>query len=439
MERRICVVGVVFVFLSTSRAVADECFSETTGFAVSYPNRESVPDYHLFFDDLLSAEGLDCATNKQTGRISVSPSGHLSSEGDDISNSLFYEIYFSSAFSNYTDPGLTPLVIVHGGPGSGHSALLTMKALACANFTVIFYDQVGCGNSTWASDPSAAAFEGLLDPAYYPRELDTVVQHVLGADPATPWHLLGHSWGSMVAEMYAIDAESFESSRQLGRVVLAGAIADLPAVQARILDEVVAPNLPAFYTQLLREDAETDVSFGDAVAAYYRLVFTPLDPSPFEMAFCDGWQNFALAEALLGPVYDWQQTPDGYPLAGWSVMDRLRDIDRPTLVVNGAFDEVPASHARELAAQLRDGTLRFIDAGTHLSHVDQLAAWTDAVREFLEADAPSGLSVWAWVTIGAACALMGAVTSFLVWKLLSHEKRAPPSCSPAVASTAQLV
>ncbi|MEN9324357.1 MAG: hypothetical protein RL414_111, partial [Actinomycetota bacterium] len=45
--------------------------------------------------------------------------------------------------------GKTPVVVMHGGPGSDHHGVLTMaKLLHDSGRPVIVYDQIGCGAST---------------------------------------------------------------------------------------------------------------------------------------------------------------------------------------------------------------------------------------------------------------------------------------------------
>ncbi|KAF1952223.1 hypothetical protein CC80DRAFT_508264 [Byssothecium circinans] len=42
-----------------------------------------------------------------------------------------------------------PLIALHGGPGAAHEYLLPLIGLhGKCNLTIVFYDQVGCGNST---------------------------------------------------------------------------------------------------------------------------------------------------------------------------------------------------------------------------------------------------------------------------------------------------
>ena len=87
-----------------------------------------------------------------------------------------------------------PLVTIHGGPAWGHSYLLPLKQLACRGRPVLFYDQVGCGES----EHSTA--DWLFTTDYYVEELEALIAH-LGW---TKYHVLGSSWGTMVAQEFAL-------------------------------------------------------------------------------------------------------------------------------------------------------------------------------------------------------------------------------------------
>jgi pimeloyl-ACP methyl ester carboxylesterase len=45
------------------------------------------------------------------------------------------------------EPGKLPLLTLHGGPGAAHDYLESLEAMAATGRRVIFYDQLGCGNS----------------------------------------------------------------------------------------------------------------------------------------------------------------------------------------------------------------------------------------------------------------------------------------------------
>src|SRR5438105_8163515 len=81
----------------------------------------------------------------------------------------------------------TPLVALHGGPGSTHNYFAPLERLADER-RVVVYDQIGCGNSDRPTDVewSVQLF----------RDEAVAVREQLGLDRI---HLLGSSWGGMLA------------------------------------------------------------------------------------------------------------------------------------------------------------------------------------------------------------------------------------------------
>ena len=92
------------------------------------------------------------------------------------------------------DEGRVPLLCLHGGPGANWLHMKPYEALA-AERQVVFYDQLGAGNSavTEPHDPS------MWTPELYVDEVDAV-RAALGLDRV---HILGHSWGGMLGMQYA--------------------------------------------------------------------------------------------------------------------------------------------------------------------------------------------------------------------------------------------
>src|SRR5437899_8283075 len=83
--------------------------------------------------------------------------------------------------------GATPLLALHGGPGSTHHYFAPLEGLA-GERPVVFYDQIGCGGSDQPQDIEWSV-------AVFREEVDAVRSH-LGLDRI---HLLGTSWGGMLA------------------------------------------------------------------------------------------------------------------------------------------------------------------------------------------------------------------------------------------------
>ncbi|KAL9086774.1 MAG: hypothetical protein Q9159_003993 [Coniocarpon cinnabarinum] len=93
-----------------------------------------------------------------------------------------------------------PLIIVHGGPGAAHEYLQGLEALHEKHrIPLIFYDQIGCGNSTHLKEK--AGDESFWVEDLFHRELDNLVDH-LGLRESG-FDIFGHSWGGMMGSSYA--------------------------------------------------------------------------------------------------------------------------------------------------------------------------------------------------------------------------------------------
>ena len=92
----------------------------------------------------------------------------------------------------FGEPGKPVLIVLHGGPGADYRYLLPLQALA-DDYQVVFYDQRGTGLS-----PRVPADSITLDS--FVSDLDAFVEHY---GRGRPVHLVGHSWGAMLASAYA--------------------------------------------------------------------------------------------------------------------------------------------------------------------------------------------------------------------------------------------
>ena len=91
----------------------------------------------------------------------------------------------------------TPVFLLHGGPGAAHNYIDSYKLLAHDGRAVIHYDQLGCGNSTLLPDKGA----DFWTPQLFVDELDNLVDHL---GQRKDFHVLGQSWGGMLAAEYGV-------------------------------------------------------------------------------------------------------------------------------------------------------------------------------------------------------------------------------------------
>ena len=75
--------------------------------------------------------------------------------------------------------------------------------------------------------------------------------------------------------------------------------------------------------------------------------------------------------------------PVNGPLKDWEMMDRLSEINVPTLVTGGRFDEASPEHMRMLAAGVAGAELAVFEASSHMAFVEERDAYVQRVRAFL--------------------------------------------------------
>jgi L-proline amide hydrolase len=270
--------------------------------------------------------------------------------------------------------GVTPLVVAHGGPGATHQYLLSLTAFADPDGParpVVHYDQLGCGNSTHLPD---------ADPSYWTvelflAELDNLVT-LLGI--ADDYHLLGQSWGGMLAAEHAVVRPA-----GLRRLVIANSPASMPLWLEAAAS--LRAELPPVIDETLRshEEAGTTDSaeYETAMKTFYDRHVCRVVPNPPEV-------RAAFASLEEDPtVYHTMNGPSEFYVVGslrdWSIVDRLPRIEVPTLVISGAYDEAAPVAVTPYAELIPDARWEVFMASSHMPHVEEPSRYLTVVESFL--------------------------------------------------------
>jgi len=274
----------------------------------------------------------------------------------------------SAAVEGGADGRRVPLLVLHGGPGIPHGYLDPLASLAHDGRDVVFYDQVGCGKSSRIDDP------GLLTVDLFIDELENLRRR-LGLDRV---HLLGQSWGGFLALAYAIDRPDGLQSLILADT--APSMDQWVAEAGRLRDELPGDVKEA----LARHESEgtTDSrEYEAAMMAFYTRHVCRLQPMP------DYVQRAFEAMEKEPQVYETMWGPNEFTCAGtlrtWDVRDRLGDIDTPTLVLCGRYDEATPTIARSMADAIPGAELHIFEGSSHLPHAEEPEAFRSVVEEFL--------------------------------------------------------
>ena len=263
------------------------------------------------------------------------------------------------------DGAKTPLLCLHGGPGSTHHYLEPLEALA-EDRSVIFYDQLGCGKSHRPANPA------LWTVARFVEEL-AQVRAALGLDRL---HLFGNSWGGVLAMQYVLDR-----APELQSLILCGSPASMPrwAADCRELLE----QQPAEVVKVIRDHEASGFTacpeYQAAILGFYREHFCRLQPWPasLERAFAES--GHAVYAAMNGPS---EFTVTG-SLKDWDVLDRLGEVTTPTLLVGGRYDECRPAQLEEMHQRIPGSRLAIIENASHLCFAEQPAEFMALVDSFL--------------------------------------------------------
>ncbi|KAI0473569.1 proline-specific peptidase [Xylariaceae sp. FL0804] len=228
--------------------------------------------------------------------------------------------------------GAPPVVVAHGGPGAGHEYLLGFGELwRRYGLPVVFYDQVGCAASTHL--PRTIGDRNLWREQLFQDELDNLLDHLglrasAGAGPG--FHLLGQSWGGMLAAAFAARRPA-----GLRRLVLASALAskELSLRGTRLLRARMPPDAQRAFDEAEKTGSQDGPAYKDAMDVFYRKHLCRADPFP-PPGLLPCLKNLAEDTTVNGPS---PLIADG-SMNEWTVIPRLSQITAPTLVYNGEYD-----------------------------------------------------------------------------------------------------
>lgn len=239
-----------------------------------------------------------------------------------------------------------PLLCLHGGPGSTHNYFEPLEQLGRR---VVLYDQLGCGKSDRPDDPDLWTLELFLDEV-------ATVREALGLQRI---HLLGTSWGAMLAMEYVLGKPPGVVSLTLNAPPTA---AQTWAAEARRLR---AP---------LSADEET------AEKEYARLHVCRLDPLPdfVERVFAE--RSKTVYRVLWGES-EWN--PNGR-LRDWDVRPRLGGLDLPTLITSGRHDCCTPPLAEEAQRLIRGSEWVLFEESSHTAFAEEPERYRAVIDDFLE-------------------------------------------------------
>ncbi len=282
--------------------------------------------------------------------------GYINVEGGKI----WYCIYGADS------PGI-PLLTVHGGPGAPHNYLLPLVELSNQR-PVIFYDQLGCGNSERPEDLRLWNTQRFTDELAELRKqlnLDTVF-------------LLGQSWGTMLIAEYMLRHKPVG----VKKLILSGPYLSTPKwvddqkILVSQLDKKVRD-------MILRCEEKSDYNHPDyleAMNVFYSHYLCTINPWPEQL-------NDAMAGMGMD-VYYHMWGPSEFTMNGTlkhvDLCNKLNEIDCPVLLSCGEFDEARPETTNFYKSCFRNAEMYVFKGASHSHILEKPLEYISVLNSFLE-------------------------------------------------------
>jgi L-proline amide hydrolase len=266
---------------------------------------------------------------------------------------------------------LTPLVVVHGGPGCSHDYLLALAEIAHSGRPVIHYDQMGGGRSTHV--PGEGPEFWTVD--LFLSELDNLLQFF---GIAERYYLLGQSWGGMLGAEHAI-----RRPRGLRALIISNSPAsmELWASAAKILRSEMPKELGDALDRHEADGTTNDPEYLAASQAYYDLHVCRVVPNPPELVRTFEMMN---EDSM---VYNTMNGPNEFFCVGtlrdWTVVDQVQFIQVPTLLLSGRHDEATPATVEPFFDRIPEVRWEIFENSSHMPFVEEPERYRTVVEEFL--------------------------------------------------------
>ncbi len=265
----------------------------------------------------------------------------------------------------------TPLLLIHGGPGSSSCSGIPGYSLLSNDRPVIFYDQLGSGYSDRPTDTllwKLPRFVGEIE----------ALRSALGLKKL---HILGSSWGATVLVEYILT----KKPKGVKSVIFSGPLLSTPLwiEDAKILLAQLPQNLQDTIDKYETLKDYQAPQYAAATDSFYARFMSVKQWPPAPSLTCEGVSGFNNA------VYNYMWGPTEFHAPGTlKNFDRTGDmhhIKQPVLFIAGRYDEVRPETIYKFQKLVPKSKAVIIENAGHSKIIDQPVKFTTAIREFLNA------------------------------------------------------
>jgi|BEDMetMinimDraft_2_1075160.scaffolds.fasta_scaffold10082_2 proline iminopeptidase len=280
----------------------------------------------------------------------------------------FIEINGVQIYYKKVGKGKDVILTLHGGPGASHDYLLPLKKLANNKYTIIFYDQCGCGRSGEPKDLSKCT-----NIQYYVEEVEEV-RKKLAKDKVI---LLGHSWGGLLALAYAVKYQN-----NLKGLIVSSGLSSVPLTvkeMRRLINQLPKEIRDEIYDCEKKNDFSSE-KCKKAVDEFYKRHLLRLDVYPEEV-------QKSLDYLSKRKIYMIMNGPTEFEITGTikdiDITNDIKNINIPTLIIVGEFDEVTPEVAKVINENIKGSKLVIIPNSSHMNFYENPEYYFNEVKKFI--------------------------------------------------------
>ena len=259
----------------------------------------------------------------------------------------------------------TPILLLHGGPGSSSYYLDPLKELS-KDRPVIFIDQLGSGRSTRITDTT------LMNIEQYVEQVEQVRKELDLKD----FYLYGHSWGTMLGIDYYLKYPSEVKALLFHSPLFS---TDLWIKDADTLITTLPDSIQVIIRENEKHKTYTSDEYLSAVKLYYSKFLKRKESSQTHQDSSNMLNGVNVYEFMWGPS---EFTATGNLLN----YDRVKDLSKivvPTLLLAGEYDEARPSTVRYFQSLIPGSEFTVIKNSGHVTMHDNLPETIIAINQFL--------------------------------------------------------
>lgn len=262
----------------------------------------------------------------------------------------------------------TPIILIHGGPGSTHNYMEMLDRIAETGRKVISYDQLGCGNSYLDGHPELWTADTWINELIELRKYLNIEE----------CYLLGQSWGGMLVIQYMIE----QKPKGIKGIILSSTLSSASLwahEQHRLIKLMSQEDQQAI--QYAEEnnvwDKQEYLIANDHFMKLHCSDIQDTDPECLRREKKSGSESY---------LYGWgpnEYTPSG-SLKDFEYTNRLHEINVPALIMSGTNDLCTPLVAKTMYDNLNNKQWQLFDGARHMCFAEQNELYCEVLTNFLE-------------------------------------------------------